>query len=919
MVAIATYFNKPHNQIISGLEGTFDGSGKNPLPAPNPPPTGANKGWLVLVARALGAAAIDIGAEVHLGAGAWKLLLVNFGFYNLTNGLTAGLYLDGATDVHLWYPDMQNPVDTTITDGGYRPRLFYVSNGGKLNIYGGSLHRAGSTCILNGADTLYMEGVFINQIGPSDNRAPLPDRWHTNSVGTTNGYIKNLTAVHSELNQRMSIDDAGTGGDTLLTMDDCWVTAPDGVGMNLLDRAGANTPGIHGTLRNTYVFNTAGAPRADNPRTGNPDYTAPYNQSPTYINVTDDSTVKYGVAPPPGTFSPRNLWQTANPNTAWQTFPAFYYLPAAVTPGSTWKDRLGLSPGTVGNNWTTADFDNDVARLQNYGSWVRLDINWSVVYGSGWRPTNRSAGWAGYDALVAKFVGAGTKKFIMCIDFAPTAYATAPRTYPDRAKQTEWENFCVDVDLRYAPGGAGGVPASGDTWDEIWNEANNTGKNNAGNSDYIEYAWLYKAACDAIKAARPAAKVMPCGPAPSATNVNDLSSNFHGFVYNGALPIAYAPYDWYNNLLTDPAALLNTTTNPKIGTYGTGGVTTFDGLGFHPYSSSEGPFGTHGVAAANVNTQPGDYNAFRLIPSVWFLSVAAGNDAVKSKLNATECGYDTAPTYQTGVTYQVGDVVYGTAGNLNAAWSPGSLTQPRWTRGTRYKRTGVAGSNAPPGANWATHTDGDLTYDVIAGSSVFSEPEFAQAYRDITNMWFGAVKTQDGYNIADMVNILTFYQNRDLDQTGHAQIFNGHMGMIRKSDGQSKGGYEALVQLAANPISQRGTQGGKIPVGVTLTFTGTKAVKGACIIPVGTYVTAGSKPNRGQSSTTIIPVGVSITARGDVQEGQTHVEAPLFSIPTHQGIRTTGPKHAGIRQTIPRHRGVRGTIPHARGTTATET
>jgi hypothetical protein len=559
--------------------------------------------------------------------------------------------------------------------------------------------------------------------------------------------------------------------------------------------------------------------------------------------------------------------------------------------GPTWKDSTGISPGTISTFWPVSQLNADWTRLLNYGSNVRNDVRWSQVYAGGWR-SNSNTGWYRYDQEIGLGIIRGIKKFVICVNDSPGdyGYGHSGPTLPDldrviaaesnKTVEEIYEQWCKDLVNRYKPGGTSftynafgttgnttiQMPTDAIVMYEIWNEANVFARDDDNQPNVRAYARLYHVAYDAIHTIANGSMhstqgggtfVGPTGPAPAPTAYcpaagDIVGSNIFGYANkslntDGSRPLReYSPTDWYRNLLVNPNGILGSI--PKINQ-------KFEFLPFHPYWSSKGPLGTHGVTTRN-GQQPYNFQQFRNIKHTYFEAVAAGNDPDKCRIFATEIGDQNAPYYSSSTAYTVGDVVcYDSAlaaGNPpTGAWNPNYVNEVgiktgRWefsgtsdNRAPRYQCHTDTTGNAPTNTGfWILYNTDGVAWSsttayaanvfvqhstqgrkrskiaVPAGTAITNttywqslplygghsnniteeENETARHYDWLQKVWFGLIPDTDGVSLKDMTGWLSFYTQRDGsgDLGTSSDDYLGHKFGLLDMDGRVKGSVPSL-------------------------------------------------------------------------------------------------------------------------------
>lgn len=135
-------------------------------------------------------------------------------------------------------------------------------------------------------------------------------------------------------------------------------------------------------------------------------------------------------------------------------------------------------------------------------TWVRVDIDWSVV-----EPERGRFDWT-YPDLVVEQAAAREMKVVAVLAFSPPwARPAAPddARYSRPEELSEWADFTRVAAQRYAPQGV-------HTW-EIWNEPN-TSKFWPPGPDVNEYGTLFWVAADAVREADPEATLLIGGLGP---------------------------------------------------------------------------------------------------------------------------------------------------------------------------------------------------------------------------------------------------------------------------------------------------------------------------------------------------------------------------------------------------------------------
>jgi len=244
---------------------------------------------------------------------------------------------------------------------------------------------------------------------------------------------------------------------------------------------------------------------------------------------------------------------------------------------------FGLATGGAIQNEDATTLARDLDTIEAARTrWVRVDVNWAQIQGSG--PS--SYNWAAIDRVVQGATARGMK-VLATILYTPgwaRPSGTSATYGPDPAK---YATFAAEAVRHYA---AMGVHAY-----EVWNEANITSfwtpKPNAA-----AYTALLKAAHQAIKTADPGATVLSAGTAPAPTDGTQI-----------------APVDFLK------------------GIYANGGAGSFDAVAHHPYCWPANPGETQGWNAW--------YQMYGTSPSL--RSVMTDNGDGAKKIWATEFG---APT-----------------------------------------------------------------------------------------------------------------------------------------------------------------------------------------------------------------------------------------------------------------------------------
>jgi polysaccharide biosynthesis protein PslG len=261
-----------------------------------------------------------------------------------------------------------------------------------------------------------------------------------------------------------------------------------------------------------------------------------------------------------------------------------------TSPGPGQNPRFGFAAGGNLHTFTTGELEKylDGARAAHAG-WIRFDVNWNVIQYRG--PT--SYNWEPFDRVVRAVTSRGMR-VLAGVLFTPP-WARAPGTssrYPP-SELADYARFVTAVVERYAPMGVHAY--------EIWNEPN-IASFWAPRPDPARYSELLKLAYAAIKSHDRRATVVSGGLSP------------------------YGSYSQSNGERINPLTFLEEM-------YAAGAASSFDALGWHPFTFPHGFEFATGSAWSQMS---------RTSPSARSILRAHGNGA--KKIWATEFGYPTGST-----------------------------------------------------------------------------------------------------------------------------------------------------------------------------------------------------------------------------------------------------------------------------------
>jgi hypothetical protein len=210
-------------------------------------------------------------------------------------------------------------------------------------------------------------------------------------------------------------------------------------------------------------------------------------------------------------------------------------------------------------------------------TWVRADFYWSAI-----ELQRGRFSWAATDTFVRAATSRGLRVLALA-DYTPSWARSGPTDKYPPTNPNDYATFVQAAAQRYAPMGV-------HAW-EIWNEPNNA-MFWAPRADAAAYTTMLRLAGAAIKQADPSATVVTGGLSPASDNGRDVS-----------------PFTFLASI------------------YAHGGRTSFDAVGYHPYSYPYAPM----YAAV--------WNTFYRTPDVHALMAANGDGA--KQVWGTEVGFAT--------------------------------------------------------------------------------------------------------------------------------------------------------------------------------------------------------------------------------------------------------------------------------------
>lgn len=253
--------------------------------------------------------------------------------------------------------------------------------------------------------------------------------------------------------------------------------------------------------------------------------------------------------------------------------------------------ELGFSPGAGLRDQDDALLAGDLVAMARAGaSWIRLDIDWSVVEPEPGRPD-----WSSVDRLIDAAVAADLEVLGM-LAYAP-AWARPPGAeakHPPIADEA-FVRFATEAVARYQPRGV-------TSW-QVWNEPNSELFWSTG-PDPDRYGRLLAATAAAIRSVDPDATIVSGGLAPALDRLDD---------------------GWLS-----PATFLR-------GLLDAGVMAEIDAVGVHPYSFPARP----------LDEESAEWNSFLRLPDLHRMIVEA--DAGPDRLWITEYGAPTG-THQRAVS-----------------------------------------------------------------------------------------------------------------------------------------------------------------------------------------------------------------------------------------------------------------------------
>ena len=321
--SIADYVKQPGNQVIVVPNGTYRGSKGQELVPPARDTSGADDGWLVLVAQTKGKVVVDLAsAELDFGPGDWRVLFVGFTFVNGT------IYPHGQ-HLAFWYSDISFPTSVYNKQSYYRhARPFDAASTTTkdITLAGTDLHDASTLLRAGGSTNIRLDGTHL--FGST-----ATDLGHNDGISCRGG-CTGFTAHDSEIEGRVIFTDGETGEAAQnkvsgLDFENAWLSHSPSAGvyfgaLSLSSSTAAERRGVFGSLKNVFVWEQHGASRMDQVlQSDNTTLKAYYNTSCNRetgrVSVAQDN-VKFS-SPPSGAASPVGTWRAAHPyDSYWSYF-----------------------------------------------------------------------------------------------------------------------------------------------------------------------------------------------------------------------------------------------------------------------------------------------------------------------------------------------------------------------------------------------------------------------------------------------------------------------------------------------------------------------------------------------------------------------------------------------------------------------